>query len=553
MKKLMATLLVLTMCVSMTSLAYAEAPSYLNVESNSVDMPIVKEGEDVTLNVVISQAATQGKAEDIWLWEYFRREHNIKINVEQVQDANEYKNLAFASGDLPDIVINMNLATADLVTYGMEEGMLLPIDQYIDGYMPNLKALYGEHPEWKEKIVAPDGHIYGMGQISDPNDETRNSSIHIYIKWLEELGLKIPQTMDEFMEVMRAFKKAHPEGVPFNGGYNADNPSLILLTGLGYVTNDAKALSPALRNGQVVFPYGDKEAYPEFLRLMNTLYTEDLMSHDFYSLTATDNKANVSMGLAGLYTGAPWSASPDVYMDWNAATPLTSAYNTTKVWPNNSGAFTVSRWSISSKTKYPELCCKLLDFFFNHKGLVLAFYGPMTGGEYDTYGMTSGWHWDDKLKWIVYDDIVNDKENRYGGMENPYRQQKIMLYTGVQLGDIRTFFEDVAAMAKADYKRVWSYDSLDFRHYAGIVDNIKPYFTEGYPGVVFFPQEINQRITDLKSVINAYVESESAKFVTGARPLTQEELDKYFIELDSLGYQEYMKYYVDYYAERAAK
>lgn len=553
MKRTLAILLVLVLCIGMAGFACADTPSYLNLESNGVNMPMVKESGDVTLNVVISQAATQGDAKDIWLWEYFRRVHNININVEQVQDADEYKNLAFASGDLPDIIINMNLTTSDLVTYGTEEGLLLPIDQYIDGYMPNLKVLYDEHPEWKEKITAPDGHIYGMGQISDPNDETRNSSIHIYIKWLEELGLQMPQTMDEFMNVMRAFKKAHPESIPFNGGYNADNPCLILLSGLGFVTNDAKALSPALRNSQVTFPYGDKEAYPEYLRLMNTLYTEDLMSHDFYSLKATDNKANVAMGLAGVYTGAPWAASPDVYMDWNAATPLTSAYNSAKVWPNNSGAFSVSRWAISSQTKYPELCCKLLDFFFNHTGLVLAFYGPMTGGEYDTYGMTSGWHWDDKSKWIVYDDIVNDKENRYGGMENPYRQQKIMIFTGVQLGDIRTFFEDVAAMAKADYKRVWSYDSLDFRHYAGIVDNIKPYFTEGYPGIVFFPQNINQRITDLKSVINAFVESETAKFVTGARQLTQDELDKYFTDLDKLGYQEYLKYYADYYSERAAR
>ena len=69
--------------------------------------------------------------------------------------------------------------------------------------------------------------------------------------------------------------------------------------------------------------------------------------------------------------------------------------------------------------------------------------------------------------------------------------------------------------------------------------------------IVFFSQEVNNRIVDLRSVINSYVESETAKFVTGARPISEEEMNKYYEELDKLGYQEYLQYYVDYYQENA--
>lgn len=542
MKKFLVTLLAIALCCSLMGQALA-APSYLNLESNGVDAPMVNEGESVTLRVVVSQAATQADASEIWLWEYFRQYHNINFEIEQVMDATEYKNLAFASGDLPDIIINMGLTAAELVTYGMEEGMLLPIDEYIDDYMPNLKALYEEHPEWKERITAPDGHIYGMGQISDPTDETRNSGYFINSKWLAELDLPMPTTVDEFVETMRAFKTIDDEAVPFNGGYNANNPSLILLSGYGWLTNDAKGISPALKNGEVIFPYADREAYGAYLQTMNTLYAEDLMSHDFYSLDANAVKANVAMSLAGTYTSAPWSASTEVFMDWDTPEPLTSEYNDTRIWPSNSAnAFTANRYAISADTEYPELACKLLDFFFTGEGLVLAFYGPMQDSDVDTYDMTSGWRWDEDLKWIVYDDILNDTEDRYGGMENMYRQQKIMIFTGVNLGDIRFFFEDVAAMAGSDYERIWDLESLDFRHYATIVQSLKPYFQDTYPGLVFFSEDINNRVTDLRTVINAYVESESAKFVTGARPLTEDELTKYFDELDKLGFQEYQPY-----------
>lgn len=70
---------------------------------------------------------------------------------------------------------------------------------------------------------------------------------------------------------------------------------------------------------------------------------------------------------------------------------------------------------------------------------------------------------------------------------------------------------------------------------------------------MFFDSETNARVIELQSLINAYAESESAKFVTGARPLTEEELDQYFAGLDELGYQEYLGYYRDYYADYIAQ
>ena len=70
---------------------------------------------------------------------------------------------------------------------------------------------------------------------------------------------------------------------------------------------------------------------------------------------------------------------------------------------------------------------------------------------------------------------------------------------------------------------------------------------------MFFDAEVNERIIELQSLLNAYAESETAKFVTGARPLTEEELDAYFAELDELGYQEYLGYYRDYYANYIAQ
>lgn len=544
MKKLWTALLALVLCLSLFTDAMA-APDYIINDGDGVTGPITS--EKIEIDVVISQGAKQGNADEIWLWKYFEEVLNVKVNVEQVADGNEYRKLALASGDFPDIMINVGVTTSDIVTYGMDEGMFLKVDEYLD-YMPNLKAIYEEHPDYRAAIEAPDGHIYSIGGIADPNDETRNSQYHIQEKVLTELGLPVPTTLDEMVETMRAIKAAKPDMIPYSGSYDNSNPGLILWTALGVITSDAKGLSPALRNGEVIFPYGDREVYTEFLKTLNTLYTEDLMSHDFYTLTSTQVNAMIASNQGFVYTGAPWGCSPDIYMDWNAPKPLTSKLNDTMIWPANMGALTCNRWTINAETEYPEICCKLADFFFNKTGLVYGFYGPMTTETDILFDMTAGWYWDDATNWIIYPDLVNDTEGKYGGMENPYRQAKIMPFTGVHMGDYRTFFEDVAEHAKVDYRRVWSYDSLDFRHYAGMVDNQKPYYVQGYPGNVFFDGATNERVVELKTLINSYVEAETAKFITGARALTEEELNKYFEELDKYGYQEYLQYYVDYYA-----
>jgi len=76
-------------------------------------------------------------------------------------------------------------------------------------------------------------------------------------------------------------------------------------------------------------------------------------------------------------------------------------------------------------------------------------------------------------------------------------------------------------------------------------ENIFPHTTFEFPFVVYWDAAIARRLSDLGSVLNDYAEIQFAQFVTGARPIS--EIDRYFTELDSMGYQEYLKYYVDYY------
>ena len=77
------------------------------------------------------------------------------------------------------------------------------------------------------------------------------------------------------------------------------------------------------------------------------------------------------------------------------------------------------------------------------------------------------------------------------------------------------------------------------------LEKLSDYVVEGYPTKVFFTDEINTRISDLTTIIKSYVTTETAKFITGQRPL--DEFDKYIEELKGIGVDEYLGYYADYY------
>src|SRR5699024_8902076 len=77
----------------------------------------------------------------------------------------EKKNLAFANDDLPDVFLHADLKPSDEVKYG-KQGMLIPLEELIDKYAPNLKKIFKDDPEIKQTLTAQDGHIYTLPKIN---------------------------------------------------------------------------------------------------------------------------------------------------------------------------------------------------------------------------------------------------------------------------------------------------------------------------------------------------------------------------------------------------
>ena len=145
--------------------------------------------------------------------------------------------------------------------------------------------------------------------------------------------------------------------------------------------------------------------------------------------------------------------------------------------------------------------------------------------------------------WTYATDDEDDATKVYPAVEDgsyptagEYHYAKIQGIIGGYVGLCYDLFEDS------------QYRSSPASNTRGEQDIITPQITdEYYPVIQSFTDEQNTAITDLSSVINAYIKENVAEFVTGKRAVTDEELTAYFDGLDAIGFQEYLQYYVDYY------
>lgn len=118
----------------------------------------------------------------------------------------EQLNLRIAAGDMPDVFSPWNGIESELI----ESGALLDLTDLLQEKAPHLWESIPEEMWDAVKANDPTGEnrIYVIPQVLNYG---RNGGM-IRQDWLDSLGLKMPTTQEEFVEVLRAFKNDDPNG-----------------------------------------------------------------------------------------------------------------------------------------------------------------------------------------------------------------------------------------------------------------------------------------------------------------------------------------------------
>ncbi|MDQ2624818.1 MAG: extracellular solute-binding protein, partial [Actinomycetota bacterium] len=174
-------------------------------------LPLVE--ETVTLRFSGQKAPLAPDYETMDLVQQWKTDTNVDITWENLPDSSyqEKKNLILAGGELPDAFYNTGFTPGDIITYGTN-GTLIPLEDLIEKYAPNLKAIFEKRPELKATITASDGHIYTLPRAEELGIGAIPFFLSINKAWLDKLGLPVPSTIEEFEATLRAFKEQDPNG-----------------------------------------------------------------------------------------------------------------------------------------------------------------------------------------------------------------------------------------------------------------------------------------------------------------------------------------------------
>lgn len=239
----------------------------------------------------------------------------------------EKVNLAINAQDLPD-ALYVGGINANMKIQAIEADMLVPVSDYM-AYAPNLQKAIDRYPVLQTaSSYLGDNKMYSYPGLGVKDFAAHRAPLFINKQWLDNLGLEVPTTTEEYYQVLKAFKENDANG---NGDKDDEIPVTFQKYWLGYdfqelfgawgiqgVRNKGET---TIRDGQLYF-HPVEDAYRQALTYFHTLYIEGLM--DGESLTqqgaAVNAKINSEIPIVGSYEG--WGLPAVNAEQYIALTPL---------------------------------------------------------------------------------------------------------------------------------------------------------------------------------------------------------------------------------------
>lgn len=504
-----------------------EVDKVVDPNLNLTGLPVVK--EEITIKVAGSSRSSTPN-EEMTSFIKLKEDTNVNVNWDIVPENGwqEKKNLLIASGNFPDALLDLGKAggapsNSEIIKYGAQ-GIIIPLEDLIEKYAPNLKAQLENFPEMKARITTPDGHIYTLPKGRYSEGELIRNFIHINKTWLDQLGLPVPTTTEEFKEALIAFRDNDMNGngktddeIPFTYLYEEETTNFGLYGLYGSFGMPDNEEHIVVKDGKAIYTAVQPE-WKAATKFMNSLYKEKLVDPEAITQLKGQlvGKGKEKEMILGAFSGfSPQAvAGPKRIDDYVAIIPPLEGPQGHKMWAENPLYFEIGAFAITSANKYPEATMRWID----------QAYDPVRGHE-----LNKG-TWD--IVWGVNEEgqYVRLKENMPEGMNN---------------GEFQALHapqhEFPFFILKDEAAKTWqnpnpAYDRIKY------VNEMLNYTGEYmyFPDVLFAEEDsraLSQYMTDIQTFVN----QKQAHWMSNGG--IDEEWDSYIDRLNKVGLEDMMRIY----------
>lgn len=323
---------------------------------------------------------------DMLLFEELEKRTGVHIDweyMEQSPQTTERVNMMFASGDMPEIFIRAGQGATDratVVKWG-NSGLVLDMASLIKEHAPHIQAMFDKYPAIRASNTTPDGKIYVLPTVYDYDVAQVFRTFQINTNWLQRVSKEEPQTLDEFLDVLRAFRDQDANG---NGDaidevpYSAHNfefcmRGILASYGMNWAYN-----MPAVFTDSSYACAATSDEFKAALECLNLMYKEKLLDPEIFSQTNArfhgmlpdDKYGCVVFGLtsnAGEVVAPQLKTLPPMIGPSGADNRPWSFY--TPVVKSDCSSF------ITKNCKDPVAAIKWLDYLYSEEGSDLVWLG----------------------------------------------------------------------------------------------------------------------------------------------------------------------------------
>ena len=463
-------------------------------------------------------------------------EEKTNINIEWLlvpdQQVDDKINLILASGtDLPDVFAR-ELGNDLVLKYG-QEGIFIPVNDLIEKYGVNTKRIISDYEEQGVDFVAmytmPDGNIYGLPRVNVCKWCETIWRCWVRKDWMEKLGLEMPATVDEFYDMLVAFRDQDPNGngesdeIALMGarqGWGTQVEGFLMMPFIAYNAGNGNRMIYDEKTGKVSAAYTQPEWF-EGVKYVKRLIDDELL--DPVSLTQGREEYKVMGETRPAITGAHLASNfqfltvKDKKYEEYEAIPALKSVDTgeRQTFGNKYQPFGGSRWTITNEADYPEAIFRLGDYCYSEEVSMTMRYAKK--GE----------------DWVE----VGPESGLRGPFGAPAKFKEIGQWGEPTKNSLRT-------------SNLPFYLSWDLLKGLGMADNSDSYYVlrtpkyndykvaNSLPRITMLPVEVDE-YSELSSTLDTYVDETFARFVTGDLPL--DAWDDFQAELEKIGIDRYIE------------
>lgn len=348
---------------------------------------------------IINDAARTVEVKDLTMVQRWKEDTGIEFDwqVASPDSVEEKLSLMLSAGDdLPDIFWNfIGGQSGQYAVQYSDQDIFMPTEDLINKYCPTLVKILEDNPQYQKEIVIPDGHMYGFPYIEQMKGLVMTSGpLLINSKWLDTVKKEMPTTVDEFSDVVHAFKEAGdlngngeadevpvmtmfgPEEIDTFGSYNM----FYRFTGCfgqadSYCYGNPYADHLAVLDGKITFT-GNNESIRKTADFFHGLYEDGLLNVNCFEQTSTTNYTNSELiqpvaipGVVGVWTDMQITSN-EVRHEYEPIPQLTGADGGKSGFPlNYSEMQDTSDTCITTECKFPEVIACFVEYLISDPSL----------------------------------------------------------------------------------------------------------------------------------------------------------------------------------------